>query len=84
VTAVDPGVTARAGLGADLSHVAGRCPTCGGASLFLGDDGHVTCARLDCPAPAAADDLLHGGPPTAEQAPATGQTTWPSGETTWP
>ncbi|MFK0222182.1 hypothetical protein ACIQWN_28830 [Streptomyces vinaceus] len=39
--------------------VAGRCPACRAASLFLGSGGHVTCARLDCPNPTAADDLLH-------------------------
>ena len=40
--------------------VQGRCPACGWASLFLGDGGHVTCSRLDCPGPCAADELLHG------------------------
>lgn len=39
--------------------VQGRCPACRGASLFLGSGGHVTCARIDCPDPSAADDLLH-------------------------
>ena len=38
--------------------VQGRCPACGWASLFLGDGGHVTCSRLDCPGPCAADELL--------------------------
>ncbi|MBZ6290436.1 helix-hairpin-helix domain-containing protein [Streptomyces olivaceus] len=40
--------------------VQGRCPACGGTSLFLGEGGHVTCSRIDCPAPGEADDLLHG------------------------
>jgi hypothetical protein len=40
--------------------VQGRCPACRGTSLFLGDGGHVTCRRLDCPGPCAADELLHG------------------------
>lgn len=40
--------------------VQGRCPACGGASLFLASGGHVTCSRLDCPAAGEADDLLHG------------------------
>lgn len=40
--------------------VQGRCPACRGASLFLGSGGYVTCARLDCPDPCAADKLLHG------------------------
>ncbi|WP_329390296.1 hypothetical protein [Streptomyces sp. NBC_01716] len=43
-----------------MSDVQGRCPACGGSCLFLGEGGHVTCSRLDCPDPTAADDLLHG------------------------
>lgn len=39
--------------------VQGRCPACAGAGLFLGSGGHVTCPRLDCPNPTAADDLLN-------------------------
>lgn len=38
--------------------VAGFCPSCHSHSLFLGVGGHVTCARLDCANPVAADDLL--------------------------
>lgn len=38
--------------------IAGRCPACKGAALFVGVGGHVTCARLDCPSPTAADDAL--------------------------
>lgn len=38
--------------------VQGRCPTCRGESLFLGEGGYVTCARLDCTNPSAATDLL--------------------------
>ncbi|MFE7233890.1 hypothetical protein ACFVAF_25135 [Streptomyces sp. NPDC057596] len=44
-----------------MADVQGRCPACGGASLFLGEGGHVTCSRLDCPNPSASDDLLQGG-----------------------
>ncbi|MEV5619370.1 hypothetical protein [Streptomyces bacillaris] len=44
-----------------MPDVQGRCPACGAASLFLGEGGHVTCARIDCPNPSAADDMLHGG-----------------------
>jgi hypothetical protein len=52
-----------------MTDVQGRCPACGWASLFLGNGGHVTCSRLECPNPSAADDLLHGGPgPAATQA----------------
>ena len=39
--------------------VQGYCPACRAASLFLGDGGHVTCSRIDCHNPCAADDLLH-------------------------
>ena len=39
--------------------VQGRCPACRGTGLFLGSGGHVTCPRVDCPNPTAADDLLH-------------------------
>lgn len=42
-----------------MTDVQGRCPACRGASLFLGEGGHVTCSRLDCPNPTAADELLH-------------------------
>lgn len=42
--------------------VQGRCPACRATSLFLGDGGHVTCSRIDCPDPSAADDLLSGEP----------------------
>lgn len=38
--------------------VQGKCPACGGTSLFLGSGGYVTCSRIDCPDPGAADDQL--------------------------
>ncbi|WP_030975186.1 DUF6085 family protein [Streptomyces sp. NRRL S-1824] len=44
---------------AEHADVQGRCPGCGGGGLFLGSGGHVTCPRIDCPNPSAADDLLH-------------------------
>jgi hypothetical protein len=47
-----------------MTDIQGRCPACRGASLFLGEGGHVTCRRIDCPNPAAADQLLHGEQPT--------------------
>jgi len=53
--------------------VKGRCPACRGSSLFLGSGGYVTCARLDCSDPSAADDLLHGEQPAP--APAATQAT---------
>lgn len=43
--------------------VQGRCPACHWQTLILADGGHVTCARLDCPDPCAADQLLHGEKP---------------------
>src|SRR5690606_20281477 len=46
-----------------MTDVQGRCPACGGDSLFLGEGGHVTCSRLDCPNPCAADDMLGEGAP---------------------
>lgn len=51
-----------------MPDVQGRCPACGAASLFLGEGGHVTCARIDCPAPDTADMLLHGGETALVQA----------------
>ena len=41
--------------------VAGRCPACGGSSLFLGSGGYVTCSRSDCPVPDAAASILEDG-----------------------
>jgi hypothetical protein len=57
---LDEQTASTAPLAACLPLVKGRCPACGWASLFLGNGGHTTCARLDCPNPCAADDLLHG------------------------
>lgn len=48
--------------------VQGRCPACGGAGLFLGEGGYVTCPRLDCPEPDAASTLLEQ-PPKPSPAP---------------
>ncbi|MFF7130361.1 hypothetical protein [Streptomyces sp. NPDC008240] len=41
-------------------NIQGRCPACRGDSLFIGSGGYITCSRLDCPNPSAADELLHG------------------------
>lgn len=41
--------------------VAGFCPACGYPSLFLGSGGRVTCSRLACPRPTAADEILGDG-----------------------
>lgn len=41
--------------------VRGYCPSCKSQSLFLGNDGYVTCSRIGrngCQDPAAAHDLL--------------------------
>jgi hypothetical protein len=65
--------TASHGVGAVFPHVAGRCPACRGSSLFRGEAGHVTCSRLDCPDPCAADDLLHADRPELLVDPAAAQ-----------
>ena len=59
--------------------VAGHCPTCRSSSLFLGKGGHVTCARLDCASPCAADDLLYSFRPDFTPSPVS-----PSGESRTP
>ena len=41
-------------------HVAGNCPSCGAASLFLAVGGHVTCSVIGCADPCMVDDWLHG------------------------
>ena len=38
--------------------IRGRCPSCGADSLFLGNNGYVTCGVIGCKDPAAATDLL--------------------------
>lgn len=45
-------------LAAGLPLVKGHCPACGGASLFLGVGGYVTCSRIDCPVRDAASTVL--------------------------
>lgn len=57
-----------------MPDVQGHCPACGATSLFLGEGGHVTCSRIDCPNPCAADDLLHGGEEALVQALGGGRT----------
>lgn len=42
--------------------IAGHCPSCGRETLTRANGGHVTCTRLECPEPTAADDLLHDLP----------------------
>ncbi|WP_406145084.1 hypothetical protein [Streptomyces anulatus] len=59
---------------AGLPNVAGSCPACGAVSLSLGEGGHVTCSRIDCPGPCAADELLHGGEAALVQALGGGRT----------
>jgi hypothetical protein len=41
-----------------FGHVRGYCPMGCGQTLFLGEGGHVTCSRLNCPNPVAVDDIL--------------------------
>lgn len=38
--------------------VRGRCPSCGFESLFLGNNGYVTCSRVECKEPGSATNLL--------------------------
>ncbi|MEC3995047.1 hypothetical protein VSR01_16500 [Actinacidiphila sp. DG2A-62] len=38
--------------------VKGRCPACGGNSLFVAEGGYLTCRRVDCAEPDAAASLL--------------------------
>ncbi|MDX3183476.1 DUF6085 family protein [Streptomyces sp. ME02-7008A-1] len=64
LVAVKADLEARAG----LPDVAGSCPACGAASLFLGEGGHVTCSRIDCSDPSATDELLRGGEEALVQA----------------
>lgn len=42
--------------------VQGRCPSCGGATLFLANGGYITCSSLPCPTPDAATTLLERQP----------------------
>jgi hypothetical protein len=44
--------------------VQGRCPACGGSSLFVGSGGYITCSRIECPEPDAATTLLERNPRT--------------------
>jgi hypothetical protein len=38
--------------------VQGKCPACGGGTLFLGSNGYVTCSLIGCPDPCAPSDVL--------------------------
>jgi hypothetical protein len=48
-------------MGEPTARVQGYCPMGCGTTLFLGSGGHVTCAFIDCPDPAAADAILSDG-----------------------
>jgi hypothetical protein len=50
--------------------VQGRCPACGGSSLFVGSGGYITCRRIECPNPDAATTLLERDPRTTPDNPA--------------
>lgn len=41
-----------------MKKVAGYCPMGCGETLFLGEGGHVLCSLIECPNPAAVDELL--------------------------
>jgi hypothetical protein len=38
--------------------IVGYCPACGWESLVVAKGGHITCCRIGCPRPTAADELL--------------------------
>lgn len=48
-----------------ITHVAGRCPACSCQTLVVGNGSRVTCTRVGCSNPLAADELLHGNAPAA-------------------
>ncbi|MEU5772662.1 hypothetical protein ABZ819_05070 [Streptomyces venezuelae] len=60
-----PALGANTEAATQATDICGRCPACRGESLMLAAGGHVTCRRLDCPNPNAADQLLRGEPQTA-------------------
>lgn len=41
--------------------VVGYCPMGCGQTLFVGEGGHVTCSFVECPEPAAVDEILGDG-----------------------
>lgn len=51
-------IDARVRAGAYGHRVQGHCPACGASTLFVGDGGHLTCSRIECPSPCAADEIL--------------------------
>jgi hypothetical protein len=55
--------------------IQGRCPACGGSSLFVGSGGYITCRRIECPEPDAATTLLERNPRTTPDNPATSSDT---------
>jgi hypothetical protein len=50
--------TLEAGQVKSFPQVAGQCPACGKATLFMGEGGYLTCSLIDCPMPDAASRLL--------------------------
>lgn len=48
--------------------VAGRCPACGQASLFVAAGQHITCGFIPCPSPTVVADFLLGEMQTLERA----------------
>lgn len=38
--------------------VQGHCPACGAQSLFVADEGHITCSFVSCPQPDAVSLIL--------------------------
>lgn len=49
--------------------LAARCPACRGTSLFIAEGGYVTCARIGCPDPEAAQAVLDNAVPETARVP---------------
>lgn len=41
-----------------MDKVQGNCPMGCGETLFLGEEGHITCSWIKCPDPGAVDTIL--------------------------
>lgn len=42
--------------------VRGTCPACENETLFIGEDGRISCSAKDCPKPDAVDALINRPP----------------------
>jgi hypothetical protein len=50
--------TIRHGVAQGCPWVRGKCPACGGTTLFLGSGGYVTCSWIRCANPVAPSEAL--------------------------